>query len=60
MTWIKITGLWKIKKYIKMCFQGQTGFIQRYLIEHPEDKDKVLKEVEKHDFKYFPYSLLEN
>lgn len=50
----------KIKKYIKMCFQGQTGFIQRYLIEHPEDKDKVLKEVEKHDFKYFPYSLLEN
>ena len=50
----------KIKKYIELCFKGQTGFIQRYLQKHPEDKDKVLKEVENHDFKYFPYSLLEN
>ena len=50
----------KIKKYLEMCFAGQTGFIQRYLQKHPEDKDKVLEEVKKHDFKYFPYSLLEN
>lgn len=50
----------KIRKYIEMCFKGQTGFIQRYLQMHPEDEDKVLKEIEKHDFKYFPYFLLEN
>ena len=49
----------KTRKYIEMCFQGQTGFIQRYLQKHPEDEDKVLKEVEKHDFKYFPYFVLE-
>ena len=50
----------KIRKYIEMCFKGQTGFIQRYLQMHPEDEDKVLKEIEKHDFKYFPYFVLEN
>ena len=50
----------KVKKYIEMCFQGQTGFLQRYLEKNPEDKDKVMKEVEKHEFEYFPYFLLEN
>lgn len=50
----------RIKKYIEMCFRGQTGFTQRYLQKHPEDRDKTLKEVEKHNFKYFPYHLLED
>lgn len=48
-----------VKKYLKNCFYGQAGFIQRYLEKHPEDKNKALEEIEKHDFLYFPYKLLE-
>lgn len=49
----------KIQKYIKICCGGQTGLMRKYLNEYPEDKEKVLKEIEKHDFKYFPYNKLE-
>ena len=47
------------KKFLKKIFNGQSKFMVNYLKEHPDDKKKVISEVKKHDFNYFPYEKLE-
>lgn len=44
--------------YLKLRTLGQCSFIIRYLRECPEDKQRVLDEIEKHNLKYFPYEKL--
>ena len=50
----------KYKKFIEKGIKGQSGFIKRYLEKNSDDKDKVMKEIEKYNFTHFPYHLLEN
>ena len=49
----------KYKKFLKKIFNGQATFMVEYLKEHPEDKKKVISEIKKHNFNYFPYKKLE-
>ena len=56
----KVTKNKKYIKYLKIRSAAQTGFIVRYLKEHPEDKEKVLKEIEKHNYNFFAYYRLES
>lgn len=44
--------------YLKLRTLGQCSFMIRYLKEYPEDKQKVINEIEKHNLKYFPYEKL--
>jgi glycosyltransferase involved in cell wall biosynthesis len=44
--------------YLKLRTLGQCSFMIRYLREYPEDKQRVLDEIEKHNLKYFPYEKL--
>lgn len=47
------------KKFLRIIFGGQSAFMKRYLKEFPEDREKVITEVKKHNFKYFPYDNIE-
>lgn len=49
----------KYIKYLKIRAKRQAALIGIYLKEHPEDKEKVLEEIEKHNYNYFPYDKLE-
>jgi len=50
----------KYKTYLKNEIKWQVWFMKNYLKEHPKDKEKVLKEIEKYDFTYFDYDELES
>ena len=56
---LKNTKEEKYIKYLKKRIYSQTGFMVRYIKEHPEDKEKVIEEVKKHNLEYFPYYRLE-
>ena len=47
------------ERFLKVLMRGQSMFMVRYLKENPQDRDKVIEEVKKHDFVYFPYERLE-
>lgn len=49
----------KYQKYLKTCAGGQTRFMNRYLEKNPDDEERVLKEIEKHNYEIFPYNVLE-
>ena len=49
----------KYRKYLKTCSRGQTRFMNRYLDQNPEDEEKVLEEIKKHDYEIFPYEVLD-
>ena len=49
----------KYIKYLKIRTNAQCSFITKYIKEHPEDKEKVIKEIESHNYNYFPYEKLE-
>lgn len=55
---IKVTKDEKYLEYLKIRSGAQIDFIVTYLLEHPEDKEKVLKEIEKHNYTYFSYERL--
>ncbi len=55
----KVTNNKKYIKYLKIRTNSQTSFIVKYLKEHPEDREKVLNEIKKHNYNYFPYEKLE-
>ena len=44
--------------YLKLRTLGQCSFMIRYLREYPEDKQRVIDEIEKHNLTYFPYEKL--
>ena len=44
--------------YLKLRTLGQCSFMIRYLREYPEDRQKVIDEIKKHNLKYFPYEKL--
>ena len=39
--------------------RGQSTFMQKYLKEFPEERERVIEEVKKHNFEYFPYERIE-
>lgn len=45
--------------FLKILFDAQTYFIGLYLDEYPQDREKVIEEVRKHNFEYFSYEKLE-
>ena len=47
-------------KFLKKIFKGQSTYIVKYIKENPDEKQKVLDEIEKHDFNYFPYDKLKD
>ena len=47
------------RKFLRILMRGQSGFMQRYLREYPEEREKVIEEVKKHNFEYFPYERIE-
>ena len=47
------------REFLRTIFGGQSQFMKRYLNEVPEDREKVIDEVKKHDFVYFPYERLD-
>lgn len=53
------TNIKKYKKYLQICVIGQAGFMKKYIIEHPDEKEKVIEEVKNHNLAYFPYKILE-
>ena len=55
----KNTSSKKYRKYLKLCSGGQTRFMNRYLDQHPEDEERVLEEIKKHDYEIFPYEVLD-
>lgn len=55
----KATKSKKYKRYLTICAEGQTRFMNRYLDQHPEDEEKVLEEIKKHDYEIFPYYVLD-
>lgn len=58
-TMFEVTKNKKYIKYLKIRTDRQSVLIANYLKEHPEDKEKVLEEIEKHNYTYFPYHKLE-
>ena len=49
----------KYRKFLKRCAIAQTRFMNRYLDKNPEDEERVLKEIKKHDYEIFPYEVLD-
>ena len=47
------------RKFLRILMRGQSGFMQRYLKEFPQDRERVIEEVRKHNFEYFPYERIE-
>lgn len=47
------------KKFLRILMRGQSTFMQKYLKEFPEERERVIEEVKKHNFEYFPYERIE-
>lgn len=46
--------------FLKLRVNATSSFIVKYVRAYPEDKQKVLDEIRKHEFIYFPYEKIEN
>jgi glycosyltransferase involved in cell wall biosynthesis len=50
----------KYLRYLKRQANIQVNrFMKEYLQEHPEDREKIMKDIEKRDLVYFPYDKIE-
>jgi len=48
-----------IQNYLKQLIHSQINFINAYLIEYPDEYQKVVDEIKKRELHYFPYERLQ-
>ena len=48
----------EMKSFIESLTGGQVNKINQYLEKHPEDYNRVLKDILSYDYKFFPYKYL--